>query len=209
MAPVLDDTLISPRPYDIDGVCVWRHRTDPATLHYLPAAPVPELSSTGKPCLHLLITPAMGSLQIGAHFILRPDVEAALLARIGALDPTLTNAILQPAPLQVLKAVVVLADASGVETELGAAKSSAFPPFAVAFLLTLTPKQAARAILSITGERGILFVDYTVQTRDSDAPVTRRCDVAEWFLGNDGQTYIRILASPTPTTTQQETTDDR
>ncbi len=189
-----DDSRMPPLPYDIDGVGVWRDTADPTTLYYLPAIPVPELNPGGKPCLHLLETPEQGTLQLGTQFILRPDSEAALKVRIEALNPALGCVRLQPLPLQVLKAAVVLADESGTETELGAAKSSAFPPFATVFSLALTPAQAARASLAITGGQGILFVEYTVQPRVSDTPETRRCDVARWFLGNEGQSFIRILA---------------
>jgi len=204
-----DDSRIPPLPYDIDGVRVWRHPADPARLYYLPAEPVPELNQAGKPCLHLLEAPEHSTLQLGVHFVLRPEGEAALLSKIEGRNPSLAGASLQPAPLQVLKAAVLLADAAGAETGLGVSKPSAFPPFAAMFSLTLTSAQAARAMLSITGDRGILFVEYTVRTRDSDVPVARRCDVADWFPGHDGKTHIRILACPLSTTTQQETTDDR
>jgi|GEM_PF-2872438 len=198
--PVLDPPADMPAtptpslaPFDIDGVHIFPHPTDPATLYYIPAAPVPELTAAGNPTLGLTKMPQMGMLQLGAHFALPPDGEAALLAKIAAANPSLANVRLQPAPLRVLKAAVLLSDETGATSELGSSKTSAFPPFAAVFSFQLTPTQTGRAILGVTGEQGNLFVEYTIQPGDSDTPVTKRCDVAGWFPANDGQSHIRAV----------------
>jgi len=93
--------------------------------------------------------------------------------------------------MTVRKAAVVLA--GDAETELASSTSSAFPPYAAIFNITLTPAQAAQVISAVGGRRGVLFVDYTIRPAGTDAPLVKRADVATWFAGTDGLTHIHAF----------------
>jgi hypothetical protein len=179
-------------PFDIEGMHL-SPSANGATIFYVPAAPTPELDPNGRPTLGVFKMPQATTLQLGAHFSLSAAELAALMDKVGARYPSLHAATLQPAPIQVRKAAVVIADSSGVQTELGTSSTSAFPPYAAVFSLTLTPAQAAQAISAVGGRRGVLFVDYTILPQGATAPAVSRCDVATWFHGTDGLSHVRSL----------------
>jgi hypothetical protein len=184
------DTAIA--PFDIEGVHL-SPSANGATIFYVPAAPTPELDPNGRPTLSVFKMPQATTLQLGAHFSLSAAELEALMDKVGARYPSLHAATLQPAPIQVQKAAVVIADSSGVQTALGTSSTSAFPPYAAVFSLTLTPAQAAQAISAVGGRRGVLFVDYTILPQSATAPAVSRCDVATWFHGTDGLSHVRSL----------------
>jgi hypothetical protein len=184
------DTAIA--PFDVEGVHL-SPSANGATILYVPAAPTPELDPNGRPTLGVFKMPQATTLQLGAHFSLSAADLAALKEKVGSRYPSLRDATLQPAPIQVQKAAVVLADIGSAQTELGTSSTSAFPPFAAVFSLTLTPAQAAQAISAVGGRRGVLFVDYTILPQGATAPVVKRCDVATWFHGTDGLSHVRTL----------------
>jgi hypothetical protein len=190
VSPAAPDTPIE--PFDIDGIHL-EPSDDGATIFYIPATPIPELDPAGRPTLSVLKTALSTTLQLGAHFDLDAATFAALPAKIAAKVPALAAARLQPADMTVRKASVVLTDQAGVETELAAAVTSAFPPYAVVFAVTLTPAQAAETISAVGGRLGVLFVDYLFQERGADAPSRRRGDVATWFHGGEGMTHVRVF----------------
>jgi hypothetical protein len=179
-------------PFDIEGVHL-SPSANGATILYVPAAPTPELDPNGRPTLSVFKMPQATTLQLGAHFSLSAADLATLEGKVGAQYPSLRAATLQPAPIQVQKAAVVLADSNGAQTELGTSSTSAFPPYAAVFSLTLTPAQAAQAISAVGGRQGVLFVDYTILPQGAKAPAVSRCDVATWFHGTDGLSHVRSL----------------
>ena len=184
------DPPAAPDAFDIDGIR-FAPSDDAATLFYLPAAATPELDAAGRPTLSIFRMPQATTLQLGAHFDLDAATLAALPARLAAQVPALATARLQPAPMTVRKAAVVLA--GDAETELASSTSSAFPPYAAIFNITLTPAQAAQVISAVGGRRGVLFVDYTIRPAGTDAPLVKRADVATWFAGTDGLTHIHAF----------------
>jgi hypothetical protein len=179
-------------PFDIEGVNL-SPSADGTTILYVPPTPAPELDPNGRPTLSVFKTPQATTLQLGAHFSLSLADLAALKGKVGAQYPSLRDVTLQPAPIRVQRAAVVLADSSGKQTELGTSSTSAFPPYAAVFSLTLTPAQAAQAISAVGGRQGVLFVDYTILPQAVTAPVVKRCDVATWFHGTDGLSHVRSL----------------
>ena len=182
-----------PSSFEVDGVQIFVRAGPPVVLAYIPAVPTPEVDSAGKPTLAIFKMPQATRLQLGAHFVLPPDAEAALLAKIAARHPQLASAGLQPEPINVRKAAVLLADEGGTTTELGSSPTSAFPPFAAIFSLPLSAEQAARAISALGGRRGLLFVDYAISSLGSHAQTIKRSDVATWFAGTDGLSHIRVV----------------
>jgi hypothetical protein len=179
-------------PFDIEGMHL-SPSADGTTILYVPPAPSPELDPNGRPTLSVFKMPQATTLQLGAHFSLSAADLAALAGKVGAKYPSLRGSTLQPAPIRVQKAAVVLADSSGKQTELGTSSTSAFPPYAAVFSLSLTPAQAAQAISAVGGRQGVLFVDYTIMQQAATAPVVKRCDVATWFHGTDGLSHVRSL----------------
>ena len=186
---IMDATIA---PFDIEGVHLSPN-ADGTTILYVPPTPTPELDPNGRPTLSVFKMPQATTLQLGAHFSLSSADLAALKGKVGAQYPSLRAATLQPAPIQVQKAAVVLADSNGAQTELGASPTSAFSPYAAVFSLTLTPSQAAQAISAVGGRQGVLFVDYTFLPQGATAPVAKRCDVATWFHGTDGVSHVRSV----------------
>jgi hypothetical protein len=186
----MSDLSTAPDPFDIDGI----HLTpsgDGSTVFYLPAAPSPERGAGGKPTLAIFKTPQVTTLQLGTQFGLTAEELSALATKIAAQVPTLANANLQPAPLQVQKAAVLLADHTGAPSEIATSSTSAFPPYAAVFNAKLQAAQAAQAISAAGGRRGVLFVDYTIVAQDG-APTVRRTDVAGWFFGTDGLSHVHV-----------------
>jgi hypothetical protein len=179
-------------PFEVDGIHL-QPSDDGATIFYIPATPIPELDPAGRPTLSVFKTSRSTSLQLGAQFDLDAATLAGLPAKIAANVPALAGARLQPAPGSVRKASVVLTDEAGVETELAASASSAFPPYTAVFAVTLSPAQAAEAISAVGGRQGVLFVDYSFQERGADAPSRKRGDVASWFHGGEGITHVRVF----------------
>ena len=148
-------------PCDVEGVHL-SPSSDGTAILYVPAAATPELDPNGRPTLSVFKMPHATTLQLGAHFSLSPTNMAALIGKIGAQCPSLGAATLKPAPIQVQKAAVVLADNIGAQAELGTSSTSAFPPYAAVFSLTLTPAQTAQVISAVGGRHGVLFVEYTI-----------------------------------------------
>jgi hypothetical protein len=178
-------------PFDIDGVHL-EPSADGATLYYTPSAPGPELDTAGRPTLGIYKMPQMATLQLGAHLSLSTADLAALARKVAAQVPAFAAAALQPAPIQVRKAAVLLADNTGAVAEVATSTSSAFPPYAAVFNTKLTPAQAAQAISAAGGRRGVLFVDYVIAPQDG-LPVVKRGDVATWFTGTDGLAHVHAL----------------
>jgi len=179
-------------PFDIDGIRL-EPSDDGATISYVPAEPIPERDAAGRPTLILIKTAQITTLQLGAHFDLDSAALAELMSKIAEQFPALAAARLKPAWLNVRKASVVLADGSGVETELKTSPTSAFPPYAAVFSMPLAPAEAAEAMSALGGRRGVLFVDYFLDDGGSGAPLRKRSDVASWFPGGDGMAHLRAL----------------
>jgi hypothetical protein len=186
--------------FDIAGTHFYSQDRRPDTLFYLPGAPIPELDAQSRPTLSLLRMPQYSVLQLGAQFTLTAADQSAALAQIAAHYPASASARLQPAPITVQKAAVLLADSSGKLAELKSSSSSGYPPYTAIFSITLAPDQAAQAIAAVNGRSGLLFVDYTITVPDDAAvtlagapkSLTRRSDVASWFRGTEGVTHLHL-----------------
>ena len=174
--------------FEIDGVHLAPSE-DGATVLYTPAAPSPERDKSGKPTLAIFRTPQVATLQLGTQFGLTPEEISALALKMAARAPVLANANLQPAPLRVQKAALLLADQTGAASEIASSPTSAFPSYAAVFNAKLSAAQAAQAISAAGGRRGVLFVDYTIVAQDG-APTVSRTDVAGWFSGTDGLSHV-------------------
>ena len=186
----MDDNPPPPEAFDLP-VAHFVPNDDGSVVTYIPNAPVPELDANGKPTLSILSMPQLTTLQLGTHFGLSTDQLSGAMADIAKQVPALANAQLQPAKISVSKAAVVMTTETGAEAELGTSMTSAFPPYAAIFALTLTPDRAATAISAVRGSKGVLFVDYTVAPMGGD-PVVKRTDIGTWFTGTDGDAHIRI-----------------
>jgi hypothetical protein len=180
-------------PFVIDGIDL-SPSPDDATIFYIPAEPAPEVDTSGRPTLGVFKTAQATTLQLGTRLTLPADKLQALLRKVKAQYPRLGNVALQPAPIQVQKAALVLADTAGVPAELASSPTSAFPPYAAVFSLTLAPAQAAQAVSAMGGRTGVLFVDYTIVSQGAANPVVKRCDVATWFHGTDGLSHVHSFA---------------
>lgn len=185
--------------FDIDDTHFYGRTDSPDILYYLPAEPIPEADTLGRPTLTLLQTPSTSILQLGVQFTLSNASQKAALLKIAAQQPAFASARLQPAFVSVRKVAVLLADGSGNLTELKSSVSSSFPPYATIFSVSLTPAQAAQAVGALHGRSGLLFVEYTITvppevaaTMNGAGQQVRRTDVGKWFPGSDGLSHLRL-----------------
>lgn len=181
-------------PSEIDGVRLYATADRPGTVFYIPATPSPQDDGSGRPAVSVVRTSQAVMLQVGAQFTLTAQRQAELLKRIGGSPPP----NLQPAPITVRKAALLLAGQQGAERELSVSSSSLYPPFNAVFAATLGAEDGARAISAVTGAAGQLFVDYTIvppaeAQMAALGEISRRCDLADWFPAGSGKSHIQIV----------------
>ncbi|MBA3810273.1 MAG: hypothetical protein H0X27_01260 [Caulobacteraceae bacterium] len=182
-------------PRDIDGVRLYAIADRPGVIFYIPAAPSPQDDGAGHPAVSVVGTAQTVMLQVGAQFTLTAGTRAGLLEKLGGKPAP----DLQPAPISVRKAALLIADPHGAERELSTSSSSLYPPFAAVFAATLGAEEGARAIGAVNGAPGQLFVDYTIvppaeAQMAGPGEITRRCDLAAWFPAATGRSHIQITA---------------
>lgn len=183
--------------FSINGVQFFASSEQPGTLFYVPN-PVPELGPTGQPAVTVVRTPQNVMLQVGARFTV-PDSElAALKAQIAAARKS-ASIELQPAPLDVSGAALLLKDERGTLETLATSATSRFVPFNAVFSVSLDPARGSQAISAVNGQRGILFVEYSFSlpanlrrraVSDSDS---RCADVAAWIARGGSGAHMHVV----------------
>jgi hypothetical protein len=195
MADAARKTL--PTPLTIDGVLLFTLAD--GTLLYVPAHPVPQTGPNGSPAVSIVRTPNAVMLQAGALFTLTDQENATLSKQLIAAKVSAAPH-LQPAPVGVIKASLLLSDNTVQAHELSTSTSSLYPPYSAIFSATLDAAAGANAIAAINGRSGVLFVEYrftlpatlTQQDKSLTGTLSRRADVASWFPGGSGAAHIQI-----------------
>jgi hypothetical protein len=182
----------SMQPTDIDGVRVYPDPNLPATLRYLPPAPIPARDPNGHPLVSLIALGASGSiLQLSVRYELEDAVRDQLRTDLSAKAFTLTATNFQPAPVSVDQVRVLLAkpDAGAPADVLATSAGSGYPPWDAIFSIRLNADQVALTKRALAGERSLLSVSVHATVPASVAPsldgapgeIERSADVATWF----------------------------
>lgn len=138
-------------------------------------------------------------LQAGALFTLTDQESTALIKQLIAANVS-ASPRLQPAPIGVSKASLLLSANTVQAHELSSSSSSLYPPYSAIFSATLDAATGANAIAAVNGRSGVLFVEYRftlpapLAQRDKSltGTLSRRVDVASWFPGGSGAAHIQI-----------------
>jgi hypothetical protein len=136
-------------------------------------------------------------LQAGALFALNARDTTALTKYAAQLAP---SPRLNPAPIGIVKATLMLTGSDGQAHEIARSTSSLYPPFSAIFSTTLDAANGAIAIAAINGRAGVLSVEYWFtlpdalarQRKDLSGPQSRSADIASWFPGGSGSAHIQI-----------------
>jgi hypothetical protein len=172
-------------PQVIEGVHVYGAADRPGSVFYVPEAPTAQEDGAGHPSVSVIRTPERVMVQVGARFTLTDAARDQVVQKLAWPKPP----DLQPAPIQVRKAALMLTEPDGSERELATSTSSLYPPFNAVFSASLDAVEGARAISAVQGGQGLLFVDYTISLPPAaaaayaGAPDTLVCraDLADWI----------------------------
>jgi len=188
-----------PAPLTVNGVLLFASAGDPGTFLYVPAKPIPQDGGGGRPAVSAVRTPNGVLLQVGALFTLSDQDSAALVQQLK--DAGLASSPrLQPAPITIAKASLLLSGNGGQAHEIATSSSSLYPPFNAVFSATLDAANGALAIAAINGRSRVLSVQYRFTLPDALAQLgkslagaqSRLADVASWFSGGSGAGHIQV-----------------
>jgi hypothetical protein len=194
----MSDTADTTLPVTINGVLLFAS-ADPETFVYVPARPIAQDGGSGRPAVSAVRTPKAVLLQVGALFTLSNQDSVALTKHL--IDAKLSSSPrLQPAPISIVKASLLLAVSDGQAREIATSSSSLYPPFNAIFSATLDATSGAAAIAAINGRTSMLSVQYRFTLPDALAQQgkslsgmqNRLADVASWFPGGSGAAHIQI-----------------
>ena len=184
-------------PATVNGMLLFASPGQPGTFLFVPAAPIPQDGGGGRPAVSIMRLPKGVLLQAGALFALNAQDTTALTKYVAQLVP---SARLNPAPISIVKASLMLTGSDGQAREIARSTSSLYPPFSAIFSATLDAASGAIAIAAINGRAGVLSVEYRFtlpdalarQRKDLIGTQSRSADVASWFPGGSGSAHIQI-----------------
>lgn len=186
---------------------------DPELFFYTPKRPGIARDANGRPQINLIAAGDGGFLQLTADWGLdsaRRDQVHDDLARQTGIDTTRLR--LEQSRDTVTEASLQLGDGEGAFETLKTSRSSGMPPFQSAFSIMLDGDQMSRARRALSGERGLLVVQYDIRRSaqvarhefwrsESTTQTTRQssaCGTTESYSGEEAET----LAVSTPDNTE-------
>lgn len=173
--------MTTSKEFSYQDIVYYASEADPATIYYIPAAPVPQRNADGMPAISLFVLDQMAMLQLSSQWeVPTSQLEAlntAVLQQFPALKPELLR--LLPALVEVERVELALTNAAGKPECLETTKSSGQPPFSAIFSVQLSNEQKAQTVSAFNGRKDLLTVTYyAVQSKQAIAAVTISGNVA-------------------------------
>ncbi|MBD2020598.1 hypothetical protein H6F43_10395 [Leptolyngbya sp. FACHB-36] len=148
--------------FSYQGIVYYASDADPATVYFIPAAPVSQRNANGSLAISLFVLDQMAMLQLSSQWEVPTNQLEALKTAVLQQFPALKLESLQllPAPVEVERVELSLSNAAGKPECLGTTKSSGYPPFSAIFSVQLSNEQKAQAVSAFNGRKDLLTVTY-------------------------------------------------
>lgn len=155
---------------------------DPDVFHYIPAARA-ETSMTGAPTLLLVKKPGGSILQLGAKLTAEESTLESIRATLKSRQARPSSIRLEPAPLTVHSARLLLTTPSGSQ-ELQRSTTSSLSPYTAVFRATLDAAQTKTVEDALAGTQGKLSIVYDLELRSTaNAHIQLQGNITE-LVGN-------------------------
>ncbi|MFP4343578.1 MAG: hypothetical protein ACLFU8_02685 [Anaerolineales bacterium] len=140
---------------------------DPSLYHYVPGTPGVQRSAAGAPQLNLVAGDDFAMLQITTEWSIDQEAFQRFRTLIAKQEdaPPAPQIRFAPAPYDVEKVTLLIADPHGELQSVATATPSGFGNNAAVFNLRLDAEQKARAIAALEGEPDLMQVVYDVNLK--------------------------------------------